>query len=140
MNELRTLLRGSAVVLATLGLLLTGCGDDATDDEGCTTDDDCAAGQICNADGTCEDVTPVAFCDTYAATCGEVMTCGANADESCALGDCATWWDAAAEGTAADTSGATQGCYAYHLGVAGTDAASADVHCPHAKGEALCVE
>ena len=78
------------------------------------------------------------FCDSYDATCGGVMTCG-DGTESCALADCATWWAAAAAGTDGDTSVATQSCYTYHLSVAATDAASADVHCAHAKGEAVCV-
>jgi hypothetical protein len=33
---------------------------------------------------------------------------------------------------------ATQGCYSYHLGAAGVDPAAADLHCPHAKGDAVC--
>ena len=100
----------------------------------------CADGEVCN-DGTCE-AAPASFCDTFAATCDGVMTCGANADEDCAFADaatCQTWWEGTPEGT--DASGATQACYSYHLGVAGgTDAGSADTHCPHAKGDAVCVD
>jgi hypothetical protein len=107
-----------------------------------TTDADSAVIHCPHAkgDAICVDAAPATFCETYAATCDGVMTCGANGDEDCMLADCATWWAAAAEGTDADTAGATQGCYNYHLGVATADEASAAIHCPHAKGDAICVD
>ena len=70
----------------------------------------------------------VSFCDNYVGTCGEWM---GNAR-------CTDWFDAAAPGTADDTSGATQGCYEYHLSVAQT--MEPEVHCPHAAGLEVCVE
>lgn len=71
----------------------------------------------------------VSFCDKYAEVCGDWPV------ESVT---CADWWAAADEGTEGDTTGATQACYAYHLGVAeslGPDAGAAD-HCAHALGQA----
>ena len=75
------------------------------------------------------DETPATFCDTYVTTCGDWPV-----EEV----SCADWWAAAEAGTAEDATGATQGCYAYHLSVAATMEAQADIdmHCAHAMGGA----
>jgi hypothetical protein len=65
------------------------------------------------------------FCDLYEATCGTFP------------GDCAAWWQGAPVGTDADTEGATQGCYLYHLRAAAEDP---DSHCVHARGDEVCVD
>jgi len=69
------------------------------------------------------------FCDDYMATCG---------DWPVAETTCADWWAAAEMGTEGDTTGATQACYTYHLGVAAsmTEQADIDMHCAHALGMA----
>ncbi|MGB0591085.1 MAG: fasciclin domain-containing protein, partial [Myxococcota bacterium] len=69
------------------------------------------------------------FCDDYVATCGEWPV---------AETSCADWWAAAEMGTEGDTTGATQACYTYHLGVAAsmTEQADIDMHCAHALGMA----
>ena len=79
----------------------------------------------------CVDPEPT-FCETWVATCGEWT-----ADTSCA-----DWWTAAAAGTDGDTSGATQACYMYHLGVAQGMETEEDValHCGHAMGDEPCVD
>ena len=66
------------------------------------------------------------FCELYTSTCGDWM-----GDVSCA-----DWFNSAEAGTPGDMSGATQACYGYHLLAAAEDA---DTHCPHARGEAVCV-
>ena len=67
-----------------------------------------------------------AFCSLFDDTCG-AWDAGT---------DCVTWYDGAAAGTEGDTSGATQACYDYHLGVA---VSSGDMtHCDHAAGAAPC--
>lgn len=77
------------------------------------------------------DVAPTPqFCVDYEATCGAWT----NTETTCD-----TWWYLSAEGTEGDTSGATQGCYAYHLGAAASALAAADsagliAHCAHAVG------
>jgi hypothetical protein len=87
--------------------------------------------------------------DTHCPHAGEsgADTCGTWCENYCQLalrnctGDnvlypdmatCATACAAFADdGEPDDTSGNTVQCRIYHLGVAGTDAASADTHCPH---------
>jgi hypothetical protein len=70
----------------------------------------------------------VAFCESYAMTCGEWT-----ADTPCA-----EWYDAAPAGEAGATEGASQACYDYHLDVASM--MDPEVHCPHAAGAAPCVD
>jgi len=43
--------------LVAAGIGMAGCA--SSDASGCTKDSDCAAGRICNADGRCEDRSPV---------------------------------------------------------------------------------
>jgi len=69
------------------------------------------------------------FCETYTAVCGDWA--GATS--------CEEWYLAAPAGEAGATEGASQGCYSYHLGVAAMSAENATTHCPHARGEAVCV-
>ena len=70
------------------------------------------------------------FCESYVATCGEWA------------GDisCDEWWAAAEPGEEGATEGASQACYAYHLGVAASMETEEDValHCGHAAGAAPC--
>ena len=93
-----------------------------------------AAGRGAYAAGAdpCVDAAPLAFCEQYVATCGDWT--GATA--------CADWWTTAAPGTDTDTSGATQACYSYHLGVAGASCTADDVtlHCGHAAGGDPCTD
>jgi hypothetical protein len=132
------------------------CVDGACVDDTPPADCDpaCEDGQSC-VDGDCVDDTPPAdstFCDNFATICGEIMACG-DGTESCAFADdapCQAWWDAADEDPTPEevtAGGANQGCYSYHLGAAAGDdsadppvAANPELHCAHAKGEALCVE
>jgi hypothetical protein len=78
----------------------------------------------------CVDAPPAkTFCESYAESC------------DAAIADCGTWWTAAAAGTDGDTSGATQACYSYHLGVAATFDKGTDdnvLHCSHAAGAVPC--
>ena len=71
------------------------------------------------------------FCESWTATCGEWM------NET----SCEDWWAAAFPGNEGDTTGATQACYWYHLGVAEAQETDEDtmMHCMHAAGEAPCV-
>jgi hypothetical protein len=71
-----------------------------------------------------------AFCASYTTTCGDWT-----ADTPCV-----EWYDAAAAGEADATSGASQACYEYHLGAAAMSEDDAAIHCPHASGEAVCVD
>ena len=71
------------------------------------------------------------FCEKYTEVCGEWT----------AETPCADWWAAAAVGTEADMSGATQGCYSYHLTVAeGSTGDEVAIHCGHAMGTEVCVD
>ena len=85
--------------------------DDGSDEEGCEPAE--------------EETT---FCDVYASVCGDWT------GET----PCADWWAAAALGELGDASGATQGCYLYHLDVASlqTNANAVAMHCAHAAGQA----
>ena len=72
------------------------------------------------------------FCESWTATCGDWMM----------EPGCEDWWAAAAPGTEGDTTGASQGCYWYHLGVAQAQETEEDtmMHCMHAAGDAPCVD
>ena len=50
---------------------------------------------------------------------------------------CEDWYNNAAIGTIGDTTGASQACYNYHVLAAEDDP---DTHCPHARGEQVCVD
>jgi len=109
-----------------LSVTMVGCGGDdkpaadTTTPPGDTTEP---------GDTTMGDTTETSFCEMYVDTCGD----WGNTDVSCA-----DWWAAAAPGNAGDTSGATQGCYLYHLDVAAgsTEQADIDAHCAHSIGGA----
>ena len=75
----------------------------------------------------CVDPEPT-FCELYTATCGDFPTDFGS--------DCETWYSAAAPGTENDATGASQACYDYHLGVAGTmtEADAIAAHCAHSLG------
>jgi len=80
---------------------------------------------------TCASTTG-GFCEGLAATCGEWT----NEEVSCA-----DWYNAAPAGEAGATEGASQACYSYHLGAAmSEEEGAADTHCPHARGEMVCVD
>jgi hypothetical protein len=71
------------------------------------------------------------WCENYCQLMAKNCT-GANAvyDAATCMTKCAT---IPTNGQPNDTTGNTVQCRIYHLGVAGTDAASATLHCPHSK-------
>ena len=72
-------------------------------------------------------------CDLYCATI--TANCTGDNTQYADEGSCLTYCGTFAQiplGAAADTSGNTVGCRAYHAGVAGGGADDAAVHCPHA--------
>jgi hypothetical protein len=95
-----------------------------------------AAGVSVCVDGSTEPTAAEAFCSLFTDTCG--------AWEGSAT--CEDWYNAADVGASTDTSGATQGCYDYHLSVAAGDSAADpangvySTHCEHAAGLAVCVD
>ncbi|MBM4345389.1 MAG: hypothetical protein FJ100_18615 [Deltaproteobacteria bacterium] len=123
------------------------CTDDACDAKvGCTHTNNTAtcddgdaktAGDVCAA-GKCagsiaSDPTPTCatYCEAVTSACG---TSGANAQYA-SLAECTSWCADLAmifPGAAADKSGNTIGCRAYHAKLAKVDASSAATHCPHA--------
>jgi hypothetical protein len=98
--------------------------DTAPDDDDTAPDDDDSA----TSPERCE-----AFCTGLMAICtgaNEQMGGDAAACET----ECAGW----APGTQGDAAGNSLACREYHLGAArDTDA---DLHCPHAGGQAVCVD
>ncbi|MFT5430903.1 MAG: hypothetical protein ACI9OJ_001582, partial [Myxococcota bacterium] len=87
---------------------------------------DVDGGDVCvaAAEPTCAD-----YCAAITTSCT-----GDNAQydsENACLAYCSDW-AAIPPGTVDDTAGNTVGCRIYHAGVAGTDDASADLHCVHA--------
>ena len=70
------------------------------------------------------------FCETLEATCGPWE----NTEVTCA-----DWFNAAPAGEEGATEGASQACYEYHLGAA-ISTMEPEVHCPHARGEMICVD
>jgi hypothetical protein len=73
------------------------------------------------------------FCARYEAACGDWQSAT----------PCAEWWAAAPVGDDDATTGASQTCYEYHLGVAmmqddGSEGRT--LHCTHAAGAAPCVD
>ena len=72
------------------------------------------------------------FCSTYQTVC-------VDQSKSTAYPDCEGTLAAMSAGTSGDTSGDTQACREYHLGVA--QSADPDVHCPHAgpDGGGVCI-
>lgn len=84
---------------------------------------------------TGEQTAAEAFCELYGETCGEWDGVS-----------CVEWYNGSAPGTEGDTSGASQACYDYHLGVAAgdTEADPANgvysMHCAHAAGAAPCAD
>jgi branched-chain amino acid transport system substrate-binding protein len=86
--------------------------------------------RIIEADGNGQFESDRDFCQKLTTICGS----WSNTQTSCE-----EWWEAAEDGSAGDTSGATKACYEYYLGAADTgDSDDADTHCPSARGEENC--
>ena len=90
----------------------------------------CAHGDV-DGGGVCSDPKPSceAYCDAITASCS-----GENAQYQ-DHASCMIYCESYAQlpiGELSDTAGNTVGCRTYHAGVAATDEASAEVHCPHA--------
>lgn len=71
------------------------------------------------------------FCKSYSTSC-------ALSAQFESMGECITWYNNASTGIAGETSGASQACYDYHLGVAAGSGNPASIHCMHAKGGTPC--
>lgn len=118
-----THLRVASVFTLSLAALI-GCGDEATGNDGGVTAD---TGVAADSGVTADSGVAAVSCDDY---CTKVMAnCTGNLAQYSSLDACKKSCAAFPVGTAADTSGNTQGCRQYHAGAA---MAAPTVHCVHA--------
>lgn len=127
-------MRNPLIFLSGLLLLATPACDSGSGDEGGSTSTNPTADMTeptpttggGGAELTCDD-----YCTTITANCT-----AANAqyfdNMDGGMASCMAACNGFPEGTLADTANNTLGCRIYHAGVAGTDAAMATTHCPHA--------